>query len=185
MHKNLMLIVTLVLGLSITCWADIDQAQVMEIGSVNSLLLSGSGLIVGDSMNVVTGNALQQATSANGRVFTAQYEDATLMQSIIGAGVGGSYGVDQTGLGIASQLQTQDGTDQADQNQSLSAALDTQSAAVGGDAVLGTMQAFIGNQVQLALTPYSASVNISRTNVIDSGYIRRNAATTLASSGIQ
>lgn len=181
MHKKRLILFVFVLGIPMSTWADIDQAQISQLFSSNSLLLDGtSGMILGDSTNIVSASALQEATSANGREFSVQYEDATLIQSALGAASDGINGVDQIGTGIAYQSQSG-----SDQTQTLTSSLETQSAVVGGEVAVSTLQGFVGNQVQATLTPYSASVNISSSSVIDSSYIRRNAAATIASYGVE
>ena len=174
MHKKWVIIVTLVLGVSLPGWAAVDQVQLMDLGSANSLFLSGNGLVLGSSANAVDGSAQQEAVGSNGRSLALQVEYGVLYQVIAGGGADSSFGVDQLGSGIGAQAQSQpDGAQLGDQNQAYNVGLNTQAAALGGQALLHTMQGFVGAQYQIMLNPYGGAINITKVGATDSGMIRQ------------
>ena len=172
MHKATMSI-TLVLTISSLTWAGpgvgVDMQQLFEIGAMNSVALSGLGDHSAVSTNVVSAANRQQSDRGRGRIHTFQYEDGTLYQVAGVGGFGHGASVEQNGRGLGTQHLTQNGgyNDLGNQSQDLGANLTSATVGHGHHGFLGSMQGFVGHQVQVTLTPYGMSINVTRLHVQD------------------
>ena len=173
MHKGLFASLMLVLSLSTVVSALVVQDQVLGLGAANSVLIGGAGFDSATSTNLIQGSALQQTSSANGRVQVFQYEDGTLYQTAYAAGVGGVFGVQQVGNALGVQTQEQGGgSGPANQNQFLGAALSQGLIAQGGEGIVGATDGFVGHQVQVTVSRTGLQLNISKLDVRETGLIR-------------
>jgi hypothetical protein len=139
--------------------AAIDQGQGYLLGNSNGVLAIGpdSGSA---NTNATTVAQNQLATDGAGHITSYQGEAGSLVQSAAASVIAGMLGVDQTGGGLASQLQSNPGgcASLGTQLQNLTAGMNQSVVGDGLGSALG-LQNFVGFQTQLTFTMFGASVN--------------------------
>jgi hypothetical protein len=135
--------------------ADGVQMQGFGMSGQNGAAVSGDGSSVNNNVGGV--NNSQLLTNNVSHNTTYQGTNGSLIQSAGAVGMGGLFGVAQTGnaAGLAFQLPSQ-----ALQTQALDANLNQDVFKIGGSGLALGLQTFVGIQTQLSFNPYGGSANI-------------------------
>jgi len=156
--------------LSCPALSDIFQSQGFALDGLNDVTLQGDGQGTAGNSNLLSIDNNQVAQNAAGNVLVVQTEDALLFQGAAVAGMGGVFSVNQDGAGAGWQAQMQDGLGLGAQNQDLAGVLDQDLVAVGGGSGVAVgVQALVGTQVQLIITPFGMSGSAQTVGVLDVG----------------
>jgi catalase (peroxidase I) len=135
--------------------ADSVQMQGFDLGGLNGAVLSGDGSSVNTNVGGV--NNSQLLTNNMNHSTNFQNTAGSLFQVAGAVGMGGLFGVGQTGnaAGLALQLPSQ-----SVQTQALDANLNQEVFKIGGSGLALGLQTFVGIQTQLSFNPYGGSANI-------------------------
>ena len=184
MYKRLTVSAAVVLLLSCPVWADILQNQTFGIQGLNQAVVSGAGDLGIIKTQMIKSDNLQQATDAAGYATVIQGSNNTLFQGGGAMGMGGIFGFDQQGIGTGWQTQYQpSGLLMGTQNQDLTAGLGQTFTKIGGVGVVAGVQAFVGHQVQLNITPYGMTANAQSIGVVDYGAVSGDPASSTEFGG--
>lgn len=136
-----------------------SQLQNFLVSSENSALLAGGPLGGIQNTNLALVSQNQNTSDRYSLTKALQFENAILIQGAYAAGMDGAFGVGQVANALGGQLQTI-GSGIGVQNQIFDALFTQEAVKSGGIGAALGIQALIGVQVQVIVSPKGANTNV-------------------------
>lgn len=185
MIRGVSVLTLIVLLLSCPAWSGIAQNQNFGLQNQNNVLLNTSGSGFLGNLQLTGLYNTQQATNPAGNGITEQTNAGTFIQGADASGEGGLFGVNQLGGAAGWQAQFQPNAYlPAQQVQDLDAFLGQEFYKEGGVGIVTGVQAYVGYQLQLNISPfYGASANLQTIGVVDAGAVSGGPDSTTVYNG--
>ena len=186
MYKGFALLIALLLLLTCSALADINQAQGFSIDSSTVGALSGASTGSVVNFNATPINTFQMVTDGNGGTRYMQVSNSTLLQAAVTTGLYGDYGFAQNAVATGTQNQSSlpGYFSLGIQNQTLGAAFSQNTIANGAFGSTIAIQNFIGSGGQIITTPYGVSANFVAVGVDSAAGVIVNRSLTIHRLGI-
>lgn len=186
MYKGFALTIALLLLLPSATHADIDQAQIFNIDSSSTGILSGTSTGSVVSFNATPVTTFQMVTDGNGGTKYMQVSNSTLVQAAVTAGLYGDYGFSQNAVVTGNQTQSSlpGYLSLGIQNQNIGAVFSQNTIANGAFGSTIAIQNFIGTGGQIITSPYGVSANFIAVGVDSSVGVLVNRSLTINRLGL-
>jgi hypothetical protein len=182
MYKGLALSIALLLLLTSTVFADIDQAQVSVVSSSVGGLLTGTAAGSVASFNATPTTSFQLTTDGDDNTKYVQISNSSLVQGAGTVGVYGEYGYTQNALvsSVQNQSSLANSLILSSQSQSVGAVFSQNTISNGIFGATVAAQNFIATDGQLVSTPYGVSANFVSVGVDSTAGVLVNRCITIS-----